>query len=91
MRKFFCTATVFVVMAGVLAGVLLSLFVVRMPNVVWWSAYCSFPSQTCALILWINGNILVPAYMALIAGATLFGLWHGSSAICAKIRGEKHV
>lgn len=83
MRKTICTASIFAAMVGILVAGM----VIEVTDTLWWGSSISYPGYKITVLLWFNNNVLVPlAIVALCCGA-LFGLWHASSTICAKLRG----
>lgn len=89
MRKFFCTATVFTAMVGLIyCG-----FCFKLPATVWFtkSDIINSPTMQVWLWWWIVMNFLWPMVgLIALAGFTIT-VWSWASTICAKLRGDKHV
>lgn len=82
MRERFCSASLFVTMAGILVA----LFVIQVPVNVWWDKTLT-PAQM-PLFAWVIVNILGPAACLAMAAIVAYGLWILSVHVCRKLRRE---
>ena len=82
--KRICTATIF----ATLIGVFVTSVLVRVPDFLWWCPALG-GKQSTSLLMWIDGNILVPVGVIFVAFLVLWCAWRLSANICDKLRGEQ--